>query len=317
MHPEDPYEFLSLLSQGKNMTSIQRNDILQEMASHVQNNSRLARNLKDGDYTDAAFNSLLQEFIGSHGDLLCQSPLCKDEMPDIINMIIEMASSHIKATTGDEELQRKEQVFLSHFEGNKREEASEMLDIGRASYAMRDNDNIYMGRLKARALEAEKELTKRSGTFEKGPVLADHFDSVSLEDHQPEQKSTYQNTEADFRMQDRQITGQPAGPGIATGPAHVINSASDLMRFKKGEVLVCDSIDPNMTFAVPLASAIVERRGGMLIHGAIIAREYGLPCVTGIKNAAEVIKTGDRITVDGYLGIVVIDASSDLTEESR
>jgi pyruvate,water dikinase len=302
MHPEDPYEFLSLLSQGKNMTSIQRNDILQEMASHVQNNSRLARNLKDGDYTDAAFNSLLQEFIGSHGDLLCQSPLCKDEMPDIINMIIEMASSHIKATTGDEELQRKEQVFLSHFEGNKREEASEMLDIGRASYAMRDND---------------KELTKRSGTFEKGPVLADHFDSVSLEDHQPEQKSTYQNTEADFRMQDRQITGQPAGPGIATGPAHVINSASDLMRFKKGEVLVCDSIDPNMTFAVPLASAIVERRGGMLIHGAIIAREYGLPCVTGIKNAAEVIKTGDRITVDGYLGIVVIDASSDLTEESR
>jgi pyruvate,water dikinase len=45
----------------------------------------------------------------------------------------------------------------------------------------------------------------------------------------------------------------------------------------------------------------------MLIHGAIIAREYGLPCVTGIAKAAEAIKTGDRITVDGYLGIVVID----------
>ena len=61
-----------------------------------------------------------------------------------------------------------------------------------------------------------------------------------------------------------------------------------------------------MTFVVPLASAIVERRGGMLIHGAIIAREYGIPCVTGVPNAVSLIKTGDRLTVDGYLGIVII-----------
>ena len=69
---------------------------------------------------------------------------------------------------------------------------------------------------------------------------------------------------------------------------------------------VCDAVDPNMTFIVPIASGIVERRGGMLIHGAIIAREYGLPCVTGIPDVTLLIKTGDRITVDGYLGIVII-----------
>jgi len=45
-----------------------------------------------------------------------------------------------------------------------------------------------------------------------------------------------------------------------------------------------------MTFIVPLCSAIVERRGGMLIHGAIIAREYGIPCVTGVPDATELIK---------------------------
>jgi pyruvate,water dikinase len=44
----------------------------------------------------------------------------------------------------------------------------------------------------------------------------------------------------------------------------------------------------------------------MLIHGAIIAREYGLPCVTGVPGATELIRTGDRVTVDGYLGIVVV-----------
>jgi pyruvate,water dikinase len=60
-----------------------------------------------------------------------------------------------------------------------------------------------------------------------------------------------------------------------------------------------------MTFVVPLAAGIVERRGGMLIHGAIIAREYGLPCVTGVPHAASLIHTGDQLTVDGYLGIVV------------
>jgi len=49
-----------------------------------------------------------------------------------------------------------------------------------------------------------------------------------------------------------------------------------------------------------------ERVGGMLIHGAIIAREYGLPCITGIPDATELIQSGDVITVDGYLGIVTI-----------
>jgi pyruvate,water dikinase len=44
----------------------------------------------------------------------------------------------------------------------------------------------------------------------------------------------------------------------------------------------------------------------MLIHGAIIAREYGLPCVTGIPDATELIRTGDPLTVDGYLGIVTV-----------
>jgi pyruvate,water dikinase len=60
---------------------------------------------------------------------------------------------------------------------------------------------------------------------------------------------------------------------------------------------------------VPLAAGIVERRGGMLIHGAIIAREYGLPCVTGVPEAVSLIATGDRLTVDGYLGVVIIAKS--------
>ena len=100
---------------------------------------------------------------------------------------------------------------------------------------------------------------------------------------------------------------QPAGPGLGTGLARIVTSAKDALQFKRGEVMVCDAIDPTMTFVVPLAAAIVERRGGMLIHGSIIAREYRIPCVTGVPDSTSLIVTGDVVTVDGYLGIVIIE----------
>jgi pyruvate,water dikinase len=108
-----------------------------------------------------------------------------------------------------------------------------------------------------------------------------------------------------WTVRPRQLLGQPAGPGVATGPARVVAEPSDLFEFKRGEILVCDAVDPNMTLVVPLSAGIVERRGGMLIHGAIIAREYGLPCVTGVPEATTRIRTGDSLTLDGYLGMVV------------
>jgi len=118
----------------------------------------------------------------------------------------------------------------------------------------------------------------------------------------PEEESA----ERPEKVKPRQLIGQPAGPGIARGRARVIRQHSDLADFQHGDVMVCDAVDPNMTFVVPLAAAVVERRGGMLIHGAIIAREYGLPCVTGIPDATTLVRTGEDITVDGYLGIVTV-----------
>jgi phosphoenolpyruvate synthase/pyruvate phosphate dikinase len=78
-------------------------------------------------------------------------------------------------------------------------------------------------------------------------------------------------------------------------------------------VLVCDAIQPMMTHLVPLACAVIERRGGMLIHGAIIARELGIPCVNGISKLTELLDDGVVVTVDGHLGIVSVgEAELDL-----
>jgi phosphoenolpyruvate synthase/pyruvate phosphate dikinase len=118
-------------------------------------------------------------------------------------------------------------------------------------------------------------------------------------------------SEGGFRLEARQLTGQPAGQGLATGKTRVVLGGADLLEFRPGEILVCDAIDPAMTFIVLLASGIVEQRGGMLIHGAIIAREYGLPCVTGVQNATSLINTGDSLVVDGYLGIVTLEEAGE------
>jgi pyruvate,water dikinase len=106
----------------------------------------------------------------------------------------------------------------------------------------------------------------------------------------------------------RQLVGQPAAPGLATGRVRQVRTAEDLGRFRAGEVLVCDAIQPMMTHLVPLACAVVERRGGMLIHGAIIARELGIPRVSGIANVVDLLEEGAIVTVDGYLGIVTVGA---------
>jgi pyruvate,water dikinase len=104
----------------------------------------------------------------------------------------------------------------------------------------------------------------------------------------------------------RQLIGQPASPGLASGRVCRITAGEDIGRFRAGNVLVCDAIQPMMTHLVPLAAAVVERRGGMLIHGAIVAREMGIPCVNGIARAVDQLRDGDVITVDGHLGIVTV-----------
>ena len=104
----------------------------------------------------------------------------------------------------------------------------------------------------------------------------------------------------------RQMCGQPASKGYYTGKAKIIRNNDDLAAFKLGEILICDAIEPQMTYIIALAGAIVERRGGMLIHGAIIAREFSIPCVNGVDNILNHISDGDEITVDGYLGIVTL-----------
>jgi pyruvate,water dikinase len=183
------------------------------------------------------------------------------------------------------------------------------LDLGRSSYRLRDDDNIYLGRIEAQVHRAVREAQARLGrnpSPEEASLLRDAI--ACMPSDKPATAVATPDGVSGSGLRARQLVGQPAGPGVARGPVRVVAAARDLKDFQAGEILVCDAVDPNMTFVVPLAAAVVERRGGMLIHGAIIAREYGLPCVTGVPDVLQFIRSGDIVTVDGYLGQVILSS---------
>jgi phosphoenolpyruvate synthase/pyruvate phosphate dikinase len=206
-----------------------------------------------------------------------------------------------------------EKKFCSRFEEDQKEFALELLDLGRASYRLRDDDNIYMGKIQAQIVaaveEGKKRLQRKGRSFSsqaEGQDVARALRDSRLVFKEFASSGEKSKKEEEEGIRGRQLVGQPASSGIAMGKARVILRADDLFAFQPGEILVCDAIEPNMTFVVPLAAGIVERRGGMLIHGAIIAREYGIPCVTGIPDATSLIPNGTPVTVDGFLGIVIL-----------
>ena len=102
---------------------------------------------------------------------------------------------------------------------------------------------------------------------------------------------------------DTAIRGTPASPGIAHGIARVIRSPVGA-RLEPGEVLVAPSTDPGWTPLFLTAGALVMEMGGMMSHGAVVAREYGIPAVVGVPDATGRIATGEQLTVDGSAGTV-------------
>ena len=99
------------------------------------------------------------------------------------------------------------------------------------------------------------------------------------------------------------LRGSPASPGSVTGKARVILSPRGA-HLEPGEILVAPSTDPGWTPLFLTAGGLVMEMGGMMSHGAVVAREYGIPAVVGVPDATERIATGDIITVDGSSGAV-------------
>ena len=102
------------------------------------------------------------------------------------------------------------------------------------------------------------------------------------------------------------VSGYAASPGVAEGLARVVRDVNEIGTVQQGEVLVCSVTAPSWGPVFPKIAAAVSDIGGMMSHAAIVAREYGLPAVVGTGHATKLIKTGDRVRVDGDNGTVTI-----------
>ena len=101
------------------------------------------------------------------------------------------------------------------------------------------------------------------------------------------------------------LRGKTTSVGKVTGTARVVNELSQIGRVKQGEILIVHATDPGWTPVFMLIKGIVLETGGLISHGALLAREYGLPGVQ-IEGALKLVPDGATITLDGDAGLVII-----------
>ena len=101
------------------------------------------------------------------------------------------------------------------------------------------------------------------------------------------------------------LLGDPISPGHVKGKAKVLMSPYE-KPVESGEILVARFTEPSWTPIFINTAGVVLEVGGPMQHGAIIAREYGIPCISGIDDATILIKDGDLLEIDGSLGTVKI-----------
>jgi len=344
MQPENPYEFLDLLK-GEDMLASTRNRILCQLAEQVVRDPALETHLWDflsavsqgtePDWISAkvgirqttggiAFTDQFDALLSGQLDVSFKGERLHDHPEMYAHAILELVNSQRDETgnrTADVETDTRnlEQRLFDAVGESRIEEAKDIIRIGRLSWKLRDDDNLLVGRLESQLVRALQEAANRlqaKGLIAERQKFDDQMSIILAEallDPPATPIELPESPPADdipnlrrHEGKPRQLTGQPAAPGIATGLACTVRETGDLMKFHAGQVLICDAIQPTMTHIVPLASAVVERRGGMLIHGAIIARELGIPCVNGVADAVKIIEDGELVTVDGYLGIVTV-----------
>ena len=342
LQPEDPYEFLFILG-GVDFLATHRNAALQKLAKQVQQNRGLRKKLTESAIachaiSKTSWNDFKKEIAGIQGgpeflvdfeqfivafmDIAYNGERVAGQPSSLLYLIGQLATtSNTEPVTNKKNEKAKaqmlEQRLIKAVGQRRKQEAKEVIAIGRLSWRLRDDDNILLGRIESqflRALLLGADRLRAAGRLTGKPPVEKYAALVAQALRDSSLTPVHLNEREPRPIQDhpstfgkpRQLIGQPASPGLTEGPARVVNGVKDFVKFQRGEILVCESIQPTMTQLVPLATAIIERRGGMLIHGAIIARELGIPCVNGISNATSVICDGDYLTVDGHLGIVTI-----------
>lgn len=100
------------------------------------------------------------------------------------------------------------------------------------------------------------------------------------------------------------VKGTPVHEGAVTGRACVCKSFADVSKIQAGDILIARSTDVAWSPYFPILSGVVTELGGLISHGAVVAREYGLPAIVGASNATDIIPDGEPIFMDATAGTI-------------
>lgn len=109
-----------------------------------------------------------------------------------------------------------------------------------------------------------------------------------------------------FTRDSAEFQGIPASQGVITASVRVIDRIDFMSTVKKGEILVVPRTDPGWSPVFSKIGGLITETGGILSHGAVISREYGIPAVTNVPNACKVFRTGQVITINGSNGVITL-----------
>jgi phosphohistidine swiveling domain-containing protein len=167
-----------------------------------------------------------------------------------------------------------------------------------------EGDVFYLHKTDLEELVADPTAEALTGCREKAAVTKGSY-QAAVGNVPPWSRST--RAAAPAAASGNMLLGLPGSPGVATGPAFLVSGPEEFSRFPKGAVLVARTTNPAWTPLFHAASAVLTESGGPLSHGAVTAREMGLPAVMSVRGVMKLVKDGQQLTVDGSRGTVVMN----------
>jgi pyruvate,water dikinase len=143
-----------------------------------------------------------------------------------------------------------------------------------------------------------------AGRMEAAEAMREAVEGAARYDEQAGTNPPWVRGDAVRAAPDGALRGLPGSPGSAEGPVHRVFSARDFPNFPPGAVLVARTTNPAWTPLFYGAAAVVTESGGPLSHGAVTAREVGIPAVMAVHGALEALPDGTRVRVNGTSGFV-------------
>jgi phosphohistidine swiveling domain-containing protein len=224
-------------------------------------------------------------------------------------MLFRKMSKYLARYTSFRELQRFYlDMILSKLRGLMLEISRRMLAQGSVKreddiffLEMRDIENFLLGKnvgerddnLERKALFNRLGYENLTGTPGRYMRQGVDFDAV--------------DTSVEKEMSGSSIRGQSVSPGEYSGRVRVIPDLNAETEMEKGDVLITRCLDPGQTHFLMMAGALILEVGGMLSHGAILARELGIPTVAQVRNATTLFRDGQKVLVDGSRGTVAVE----------